>query len=244
MRKRIYEIIEPSKDDDTFSSIYDFSMIGFIVLSLLPLTMKNPASGWQIVDKICCLAFIIDYTLRWITADYKFGQHNAKSFVKYPFSVMAIIDLVSILPSITAMKGVFKVLRVTRLIRAFRVFRIFKTARYSKNMQILADVFRKSKDSLSAVATLALAYILIAALIIFNVEPSSFNNFFDAIYWATVSLTTVGYGDIYPITTLGRIVTMVSSIVGIAVVALPASILTAGYMSELKETQENKSENK
>ena len=71
-----------------------------------------------------------------------------------------------------------------------------------------------------------------------------FNNFFDAIYWATVSLTTVGYGDIYPITTLGRIVTMVSSIVGIAVVALPASILTAGYMSELKETQENKSENK
>ena len=73
----------------------------------------------------------------------------------------------------------------------------------------------------------------IAALVIFNVEPDSFNSFFDAIYWATVSLTTVGYGDIYPITTIGRVVTMVSSVFGIAIVALPAGVITAGYMKEI-----------
>lgn len=89
-----------------------------------------------------------------------------------------------------------------------------------------------------AVGTLAIAYILIAALVIYNVEPDSFNSFFDAIYWATVSLTTVGYGDIYPITTIGRIVTMGSSIFGIAIVALPAGIITAGYMNEINSEKE------
>ena len=74
---------------------------------------------------------------------------------------------------------------------------------------------------------------LSSSLVIFNVEPDSFHTFFDAIYWATISLTTVGYGDIYPITTLGRMITMVSSFMGIAIVALPAGIITAGYMKEI-----------
>lgn len=81
---------------------------------------------------------------------------------------------------------------------------------------------------------LAVGYIFVCALIIFNVEPNSFNTFFDAVYWATISLTTVGYGDIYPITTLGRIITMISSFMGIAIVALPAGIITAGYMKEIE----------
>lgn len=85
-----------------------------------------------------------------------------------------------------------------------------------------------------AVLYLAIGYIFVCTLIIFNVEPDSFNTFFDAIYWATISLTTVGYGDIYPITTLGRIITMVSSFMGIAIVALPAGIITAGYMKEIE----------
>lgn len=86
-----------------------------------------------------------------------------------------------------------------------------------------------------AVCTLAGAYVLIAALAIFNAEPDSFNTFFDAVYWAVVSLTTMGYGDIYPVTTVGRIITMVSSFFGVAIVALPAGIITAGYMDEIKE---------
>ena len=86
-----------------------------------------------------------------------------------------------------------------------------------------------------AVCSLAVGYVLISALIIFNVEPDTFSNFFEAIYWATVSLTTMGYGDIYPVTTAGRIVTMVSSFVGIAIVALPAGIITAGYMEQIRK---------
>ena len=98
---------------------------------------------------------------------------------------------------------------------------------------MIANIFKKQKEPLGCVLLLAFAYILISALIVFNVEPDSFNTFFDAIYWATVSLTTMGYGDIYPVTEIGRVVTMVSSIFGIAIVALPAGIITAGYMDEL-----------
>ena len=87
---------------------------------------------------------------------------------------------------------------------------------------------------------MAVVYVLVSALIIINVEPDSFNNFFDAVYWATVSLTTMGYGDIYPVTTIGRIVTMLSSVFGIAIVALPSGIITAGYMNEIQKDDENK----
>lgn len=119
------------------------------------------------------------------------------------------------------------------MFRTLRVFRIFKAFRYSKSITIIAKVIRNSKDALLAVCTLAIGYIIISALVIFNVEADSFETFFDAVYWATVSLTTVGYGDIYPVTTAGRIITMISSIFGIAVVALPAGIITAGYMDAL-----------
>lgn len=233
MRKKIFEIIEPSQNDNKLSSIYDVFMIVVILLSILPLCFKQINNALSKIDTICLFIFIIDYFLRWITADYKYNKKSLMSFMRYPFGAFAIIDIISILPSISALNSGFKLLRVFRMARAFRVFRAFKMFRYSKSVRIIASVFKKSKESLIAVGTLAIAYIIISALVVFNVEPESFNNFFDAIYWATVSLTTVGYGDIYPITTIGRIVTMVSSIFGIAIVALPAGIITAGYMSEI-----------
>ena len=235
MRKKIFDIIEPAKMSDTFSSIYDSIMIVIILLSILPLCFKQTSNVLITIDTVCLIVFIIDYLLRWITADYKYDKKSLISFVRYPFGVFAIIDIISILPSISILNNGFKLLRVFRMARAFRVFRAFKMFRYSKSVKIIVAVFKKSKESLIAVGTLAIAYIIISALVVFNVEPESFNNFFDAIYWATVSLTTVGYGDIYPVTTIGRIVTMVSSIFGIAIVALPAGIITAGYMSEIEK---------
>lgn len=82
---------------------------------------------------------------------------------------------------------------------------------------------------------MAVAYIFISAIVIYNVEPDSFNTFFDAFYWATISLTTVGYGDIYPVTPIGRCVTMISSLIGIAIIALPSSVITAGYLEEVSK---------
>ncbi|MDD3403668.1 MAG: ion transporter [Hespellia sp.] len=235
MRKRIYEIIEVSKEKDKASMVYDCFMMIAIILSIIPLAFKNQNEVFLLIDKVTVCIFIIDYLLRLATADFKLKEGKILSYIRYPFTPMAIIDLLSILPSLTVLNSGFRILKVVRLLRTFRVFRVFKALRYSKSLIMIQTVFMKQRDALIAVGTLAVAYIFVSALIVFNVEPKSFENFFDAIYWATVSLTTVGYGDIYPVTMVGRIVTMISSIFGVAIVALPAGIITAGYMEELED---------
>lgn len=236
MRKRIYEIIEVGEDGDCISKIYDFCMMIVIVISLIPLAFKEGNVIFNMIDGITVVIFIIDYLLRLITADYKLDK-GKKSFVLYPFSVMALIDLISILPSFVVVNKGIKMFRVARLIRTFRVFRVLKGFRYSKNVDILIKVFKRQRDSLAIVAMFAVGYILITSLIMFNVEPETYNNFFDAIYWATVSLTTVGYGDIYAVSVIGKVITMISSLFGIAIVALPAGIITAGYMEEIGQKE-------
>lgn len=237
MRKKTYDLIEKAEYGNKQSNIYDYFMLLTIVISLIPLFFKQDNYVFRVIDKVTVTIFIIDYMLRLITSDYKLKK-GWKSFLIYPFTFMAIIDLLSILPSLSIISKGFKALRALRMIRAFRVFKVFKAIRYSKSFRIIGNVLKKSKDSLIAVCVLAFGYILISALIIYNVEPDTFETFFDAFYWATVSLTTVGYGDIYPVSVMGRVITMVSSIFGIAIVALPAGIITAGYMTEISNEKE------
>lgn len=234
MRNRVYEIIEVAHEHDRASTIYDFSMMAVILASLVPLAFKETNAVFNAIDAVSAVIFIIDYLLRLWTADKKLGK-GALSFLLYPFTPMALIDLLAILPSFTALLPGLRLVKLLRLFRTFRVFRSLKIFRYAKSAQIIVDVIKSQRAPLLAVCGLALGYVLISALVIFNVEPDTFDNFFEAVYWATVSLTTMGYGDIYPVTTVGRIVTMISSFVGIAIVALPAGIITAGYMDKIKK---------
>lgn len=236
MRKKLFSVIEPVDNGSKLSNVYDFIMMATIVISVVPLAFKETNATFQWIDYITVSIFILDYFLRLITADYKLKK-SAVSFFVYPITPMAIIDLISILPSITILNSGFRLLKLFRLLRTLKVLRAFKFLRYSKSFDIIASVFKKQRKVLSAVATMAVAYILISALVIYNVEPESFETFFDAIYWATISLTTVGYGDIYPVTTIGRIVTMVSSAFGIAIIALPSGVITAGYLAEISEEE-------
>ena len=237
MRKKLYQILEPAQDN-IFSKIYDLFMMTVIIVSITPLMFKETNKVFNILEYITVSIFLLDYLLRWITADLKLNK-SVLSFFVYPITPMAIIDLISILPTLTILNSGFKLLKLFRLLRALKVFRTFKFLRYSKSFEIIIDVFKKQKRVLISVATMAIAYVLVSALVIYNVEPESFGNFFDAIYWATVSLTTVGYGDIYPVTTIGRIVTMISSVFGIAIIALPSGVITAGYLSEVNKEKQN-----
>ena len=240
VRRRIYEIIEVAREDDKASFWYDMLMLLTIVVSILPLAFKKRYWIFQYTDEVTTTLFIVDYLLRLWTADFKLNDRSAAAFFRYPFTPWAIIDLVSILPTLAYLHVKLRMFRVFRLFRTLRVLRIFKALRYSKSMTIIMTVIRNSKEALGAVCMLAVMYILVSALVIFNVEGKSFDTFFEAVYWATVSLTTVGYGDIYPVTTAGRVITMVSSLFGIAIVALPAGIITAGYMEELVEMRDEK----
>ncbi|MCR5670146.1 MAG: ion transporter [Butyrivibrio sp.] len=240
-RNRLYDILETGKDGDIPSKIYDFFMMIVIVISIIPLWSHKDTYTFILIDKITVIIFIIDYILRWFTADFKINR-GKMSYVLYPLSFMAIIDLLSILPSLSALGRGFKLFKIFRLMRTFKVFRIFKAVRYSKSINMIINVFRKQKDSLLVVGGFALFYIAVSALVMFNAEPETFPTMFDSFYWATISLTTVGYGDVYATSQIGKVITMFSSVLGIAIVALPASIIIAGYQEEVQnQRKESKS---
>ena len=239
MRKKIYQVVEVAENNDKLSSIYDVFMMITIVISLVPLMTKSQNTFLSVIDIVTVFIFIVDYLMRLLTADYRLNKRSA-SFLLYPFTPMAILDLLTILASVSVLNSGFKVLKLFRLLRTFRVLRVFKAFRYSKNVAIILDVFKKQKEALTVVCVLAVGYIFVTALIIFNVEPDTFPTFFDAIYWATISLTTVGYGDIYAVSNVGKVLTMLSSLLGIAIVALPAGIVTAGYMEAVSKQDDNK----
>lgn len=210
--------------------VYDEIMIVVILVSLVPLLFKHPIQILRYTDIITAAIFSADYLARWLTADMTSERSPAVAFFTYPIRIMAIIDLLSILPVIAVVNPALKAFRILRLVRALRVFRLF---RYSKSIQIINRVFQKQRRALMTVGWFAAGYIFVSALVIFQIEPDTFGSFFDALYWATISLTTVGYGDIFATSTIGKLITMISALMGIAVVALPAGIITAGYMDEL-----------
>jgi voltage-gated potassium channel len=187
------------------------------------------------------IVFIIDYILRWVIADMKMGK-GKESFILYPFTFMAIIDLLSILPGLNLLAPGFKIFRLSRM---FRIIRLFKIFRYSSKINVFIDVLKKERQVLFSVLLVAVFYIFLTALIMYNAEPHinpetgepTFSSFFDALYWATVTLTTVGYGDLCPVTNLGRFISMLSSLFGVAIIALPSGVITASYLDELRKKQ-------
>lgn len=232
LRKKLYDVLEETKDNDIVTKIYNYFMMFIIVVSIIPICFKTQTALLNVIDKVSVGIFIMDYCFRWIIYDFKKPGFKRRAFIAYPFSFFAVIDILSILPSITVMSYGF---RLFKLLRLFKTLRILRLLRYSRSFQIIINVLNKEKTALTSVCFMALGYIIVYALVMFSVEPDSFNTFFDAVYWATTALTTVGYGDIYPVTTIGRIVSMVSSVLGIAFVALPSGIITAGYMKEINE---------
>ncbi len=242
MRFRVFEIIEKAESRDSLSLAYDIFMIIVIFISVMPLTEKEPNTLMVYLDLACASIFVIDYFLRLITADYKL--HKGKlSFLIYFATPMAIVDLLAILPSFGTFFPAFNMLRAFRILK---VLRLFKAFRYSKNFILISNVIKRNKSILSSIILCAIFFVIASALFIFTIEPHSFDNFFEAVYWAMTALTTVGYGDIYPVTDAGRFISMISSFFGIAMVALPSGVITAAFINEISQQklQEQNMDNK
>ena len=219
IRRQIYELIGPFDlhEDNVWSNAYHGVMFIAILVSITPLMFRAKYEIFWYFDVIPAILFIIDYILRWITADYDLKKGKASFFI-YPFTFMAIVDLLSILPTIHLLSPTFKTARIPRLLK---VLRVIKFIRYFEPLETITSVIKKQRKMLWTVVSLSLLYIFITALIMFN-------------------LTTVGYGDIYPISHIGRFISMISALVGIAIIALPSGIITAGYLDELKLRREQK----
>lgn len=226
------------------SRLYDWYMLIIIIASITPLMFIDDYPIFKVIEIVTVIAFIIDYLLRWSTANLQL-KRGLLSYILYPFTPMAIIDLLSILPGLNLISPEFKLLRLTRLLKIFRLLKVF---RYSDKITMFLRVLKKERQVLLSVLMLALFYIFVTALIMFNAEPHinpetgavTFHSFFDALYWATVTLTTVGYGDLCPVTDIGRVVSMLSSLFGVAIIALPSGVITASYLEELREYRKSK----
>ncbi len=236
MRKRIFQTVHMYNGNAT-SIVYKYFMILFIVLSIVPLTFKESNEILRDIEFLCLVVFVIDYMLRWCTADLKLKNESFVAFLKFPFRLISIVDILSVFALLSSVCGWFEGTRAVAVMAVFRIVRVF---RYSKNARTILNILRISRKPLFAVGGLAVGYIVISAIFLFKAEPDTFNTFFDAVYWSTISLTTVGYGDIYPLTDLGRTIAMISSFFGVAIVALPAGIVTAEYMTYINKETEKK----
>ena len=247
-KRIVFDVIQPSSDasgDRVASRIFDaviMTLIVFSVLSVFICTFDIPEWLFRIlirVEFVSIIIFTIEYALRIWTANLLYPELGPfRSRIRYITSPMAIIDLISILPFILPILHTYNLVGV-RVFRLVRLLRIFKLNRYSDALTAISDVFRSRAQQMVASTFFVFIILVLASLLIYYAEhdaqPEQFANAFSGLWWAVATLTTVGYGDIYPITPLGRFLGAVIAILGIGVVAVPTSILSAGFMESLQK---------
>ncbi|MBQ1781196.1 MAG: ion transporter [Bacteroidales bacterium] len=246
-RKWINDLVEPGKGD-VLSHVYDGLMLVAIIIGTVPLLFREYRPLFWYFDIISGVIYMVDYLLRWITCDLRSDKPRWKAFLLYPFTPMAILDLLSILPTFEVVSSSYRLAKSARLLK---IFRFSKIVNYIGPLEIFITVIKKQWKPLLAVVLVALFDILITAIIMFQseqeIDPVTgeyiFKTFHDAFYWAAITLTTVGYGDLSPVSDLGKTLSIISSMLGIGIIALPSGIITAGYMQELnrrlKEEEED-----
>lgn len=231
LREQLYRIVRKAEPGDRLGKAYDIFIMLVAIASIVPLMFKESDAFLDRLDIITVYILFFDYIFRWISYDYISGRKSPQAFILYPFTPFAIIDLISLLPSLGLIGQGWRILRMLRIFKAFH---------YSDSFTYIINAFKKEKRTLGSVLIIALAYIFVSALAMFSYEPETFDSFFDALYWATTALTTVGYGDVYPLSDVGKLISMISSLFGVAVISLPAGIITASFVEEINKAKEKR----
>lgn len=254
IKNRIYDVIRDDDENDLISNIFDGVIITLIIINVISViadTFNLPLIVQQIlyyIEIFSVIVFTIEYILRVWTSDLIHPElPKYKARIKYIFSFMALIDLFAILPFY--LPFIFPIdLRVLRMLRIIRLLRIFKVSRYTTALTTIANVFKAKKTQLLSSIFVCVLLMIIAAVLMYNIEneaqPEAFDNAFDALWWAVATLTTVGYGDIYPITVLGKLLSAVIALLGIGLVAVPTGIISAGFTEQISKNREESKDEK
>jgi voltage-gated potassium channel len=246
LRTRIYTIIERGEKHDKKSIYFDYFIIILVLLSVIstiwesyPKANAEYGEYFHNFEIFSIVIFTLEYLLRLWTAPLKNPHLSAwKAYLKYIFSFIALIDLLAILPFYLPFLGV-EDLRLLRMMRLLRLLRVFKLNRYSRALNLVYDVLKERGEELVTTVFFALILLLVSSTLMYYVEheanPNGFPNIIATLWWAVVTLTTVGYGDVVPITMLGKVLNGVTALIGIGVIALPTSILSAGFLEKVQE---------
>ena len=243
MKQVVFDIIEPDRKNFLPSRIFDQAIATLIVLSVSVVfaatfdlsTTVVGAFVW--IERIASVVFTIEYVLRIWTADLKYPDASPiRARLMYVISGMAIIDLLAILPFWLPMFLPGSLLGV-RAIRLVRLLRILKMNRYSEAMASIGDVIREKRREIFGSFFFVGLLMLVSSLVIYAAEhdaqPEAFKNAFSGLWWAVTTLSTVGYGDIYPVTVVGRIFGAVLALLGVAAVAVPTGIISSGLIERV-----------
>ena len=246
IKRRVFDIINKADDNDRASKVFDILIVMLITLSVVAIVLEsfeNLASKYEkvfsIFDVFSVVVFTIEYLLRIWTADLLYPNEKHPR-LKYIASPMAIIDLLAILPFyLPFISADMRFLRMLRLFRMSRLLRIFKLGRYIDALRIIGEVIKKQASQLIISIVICGIVMLFSSIIMYTVEnpvqPEQFPNVIASLWWAICTLTTVGYGDVYPVTTLGRFFAALISFVGIGIVAIPTGIIAAGFSSVINK---------
>ncbi len=246
LKAYINELLNPSQDSKSMSKVVDIFIMLLIILNLLTVilgTVKSIESSmgnyFRKFEVFSIVVFTIEYFLRlWTAAENDNKYSGMPGRVKYFFSLSAIIDLLAILPFYLPV--LIKVdLRMLRILRLFRMFRVLKMGRYIESLTIFSIVLKNKKEQLVMTAATMLVILIIASSVLYIVEnqaqPQAFGSIPAAMWWGVAALTSVGYGDVYPVTTIGKIIGSIIASLGIGMYALPAGILASGFNEAIEE---------
>lgn len=249
IKNRIFEIFDLSSNC-FLTRVFNISLLILIFLNVVAATLETVESllsnynfFFRVFEAFSVIIFTIEYLLRlWVcTNDNRF--HNPiRGRIRFFLTPLSVIDLMAIFPFYLPMIIPFD-LRFMRALRLFRLFRLFKAVRYSKSLRRLGNVLQEKKEELliTVFATLILL-VIVSSLMYFvenKVQPEKFSSIPAAMWWGVATLTTVGYGDVYPITPAGKILGAIIAIFGIGLFAVPAGILASGFAVEVKKSHSN-----
>ena len=255
-RNRIYQILEFTDPNDRTSRFVSFGIVGLIIVNVLAIVLESIPSLYEAyeitffrLEIVSCTIFILEYVLRvWAsvedpeTLEDESGTQitNGKRRINFMLKPLAIIDFLAFVPIFLQLlfPGVD-----LRFLRALRLLRVFKLTRYFQSFEMILEVLHDEWRSLAGTVFIMLVILVIAACGLYYIErdiqPDKFGSIPEAMWWAMAALTTVGYGDAYPITPIGKIIGSIVTLLGIGMVALPSGILASSFSERMRQRRES-----
>jgi voltage-gated potassium channel len=247
LRKRVREIVDVAKPGDSLSRDFDIfivTLIGLNVIALILESVKDIRAFsprlFSIFEFVSVMIFSVEYIGRvWSSVEISKYHKPISGRLRFMMTPLAVVDLFAILPFYLPFTGID--LRFLRIMRMMRIFRVAKLGRYSQSLQMLQRVIMIKKEQLICSLFILLLLVIVAASMLYyaenGVQPEVFSSIPASMWWAIATLTTVGYGDVYPVTGLGKLMASIIAVLGIGMFALPTGILGAGFVEEMSQRQ-------
>lgn len=249
VKLKVYDVLVDTSDDDVADKVVAAGLMVLIVLNVVAVILETVESinaeygpFFVAFETFSVAVFAIEYILRlWIAPlDVRYAR-PVWGRVKYALTPMALIDLIAILPAVLPM-FIATDLRIIRALRVMRIFRLLKMPRYVQSLTTLDQVVRSKKEELIVTTTMIAIMLIFAGSLMYLIEneaqPAKFPDIPSALWWGIATLTTVGYGDVFPITPMGRLLGGVIAFLGIGIFALPTGILANGFAEHIKRKGE------